>query len=292
MLDLHNYPQPEMYLYDAQRATVLGEYGGIGLVLKDHIWEPNRNWGYVQFNSSKEVTDEYVKYADMLYQMIKRGFSAAVYTQTTDVEVEVNGLMTYDRKVIKLDEKRVKEINTRICNYRKGIYNLAFTKVQFGCAVICIVKLYFVNNNTHKNCYETIDYKAFHESVPMGGITGLCAGCCSLLFQNDGYRNGLFGRTPCIRFCRIGKGFMWFGTKDGLNRYDGLSFRIYKKENSGLGQELHNCALRGPEISGLVPMRSFIYDPVLDSFTAFDEASDNWQYHQGFRHHDWEVTRR
>ena len=57
MLDLHNYPQPEMYLYDAQRATVLGEYGGIGLVLKDHIWEPNRNWGYVQFNSSKEVTD-------------------------------------------------------------------------------------------------------------------------------------------------------------------------------------------------------------------------------------------
>ena len=117
MLDLHNYPQPEMYLYDAQRATVLGEYGGIGLVLKDHIWEPNRNWGYVQFNSSKEVTDEYVKYADMLYQMIKRGFSAAVYTQTTDVEV--NGLMTYDRKVIKLDEKRVKEINTRICNSLK-----------------------------------------------------------------------------------------------------------------------------------------------------------------------------
>ena len=63
MLDLHNYPAPEMYLYDAQRATVLGEYGGIGLVLKDHIWEPNRNWGYVQFNSSKEATDEYVKYA-------------------------------------------------------------------------------------------------------------------------------------------------------------------------------------------------------------------------------------
>lgn len=115
MLDLHNYPAPEMYLYDAQRATVLGEYGGIGLVLKDHLWEPDRNWGYVQFNSSKEATDEYVKYADMLLQLVKRGFSAAVYTQTTDVEVEVNGLMTYDRKVIKLDEKRVSEINRRIC---------------------------------------------------------------------------------------------------------------------------------------------------------------------------------
>ena len=46
MLDLHNYPGPEMYLYDAQRATVLGEYGGIGLVLKEHLWEPNRNWGW------------------------------------------------------------------------------------------------------------------------------------------------------------------------------------------------------------------------------------------------------
>ncbi|MBE6286981.1 MAG: beta-galactosidase [Mediterranea massiliensis] len=115
MLDLHNYPHPDMYLYDAQRATVLGEYGGIGLVLKDHLWEPNRNWGYVQFNSSKEVTDEYVKYANMLYDMIAKGFSAAVYTQTTDVEIEVNGLMTYDRKVVKLDEERLREINHRIC---------------------------------------------------------------------------------------------------------------------------------------------------------------------------------
>ena len=116
MLDLHNYPAPDMYLYDGSRANVLGEYGGIGLVLKDHLWEPNRNWGYVQFNSSKEATDEYVKYAEMLYDYIAKGFSAGVYTQTTDVEVEVNGLMTYDRKVIKLDEARVREINQRICD--------------------------------------------------------------------------------------------------------------------------------------------------------------------------------
>lgn len=115
MLDLHNYPAPELYLYDAQRATVLGEYGGIGWVVQGHIWEPDRNWGYIQFNSSKEVTDEYVKYAEKLYDLIPRGFSAAVYTQTTDVEVEVNGLMTYDRKVIKLDEKRVREINRKLC---------------------------------------------------------------------------------------------------------------------------------------------------------------------------------
>ena len=119
MLDLHNYPGPEMYLYDAQRATVLGEYGGIGLVLKEHLWEPNRNWGYVQFSTSKEATDEYLKYASMLKDMIARGFSAAVYTQTTDVEIEVNGLITYDRKVIKLDEQKLKRMNTEICESLK-----------------------------------------------------------------------------------------------------------------------------------------------------------------------------
>lgn len=116
MLDLHNYPGPELYLYDAQRATVLGEYGGIGMVLKDHIWEPDRNWGYVKFNTSEEVTAEYVRYAEYLLTLIKNGFSAAVYTQTTDVEVEVNGLMTYDRKVIKIDEEKVKAINEKVCN--------------------------------------------------------------------------------------------------------------------------------------------------------------------------------
>lgn len=119
MLDLHNYPAPEMYLYDAQRATVLGEYGGIGLVLKEHLWESNRNWGYVQFNTSKEATDKYLEYANQLRGMIDRGFSAAVYTQTTDVEMEVNGLMTYDRKVIKLDEQRLKKVNSEICNALK-----------------------------------------------------------------------------------------------------------------------------------------------------------------------------
>ena len=119
MLDLHNYPAPNLFLYDATRPTVLGEYGGIGLVMKEHLWVPDRNWGYVQFNSSKEATDEYVKYANILLDLIPKGFSGAVYTQTTDVEIEVNGLITYDRKVIKLDEARVREINQKICNSLK-----------------------------------------------------------------------------------------------------------------------------------------------------------------------------
>lgn len=109
-------PGPEMYLYDAERATVLGEYGGIGLPLENHLWQPDRNWGYIQFKNSDELTDEYEKYAGQLLKMIRAGFSGAVYTQTTDVEGEVNGLMTYDRKVIKPDETRLRKINREICN--------------------------------------------------------------------------------------------------------------------------------------------------------------------------------
>ncbi|SFF05692.1 glycoside hydrolase family 2 protein [Thermophagus xiamenensis] len=114
ILDLHNYPEPDLYLYDAQRATVLGEYGGIGLPIKGHLWAKDRNWGYVQFKSSKEVTDEYVRYAKKLKELVKSGFSAAVYTQITDVEVEVNGLITYDRKVVKVEEPRIRKINQEV----------------------------------------------------------------------------------------------------------------------------------------------------------------------------------
>ncbi len=116
ILDLHNYPAPEMYLYDAERVNVLGEYGGIGLPMQGHLWQPDKNWGYIQFKNSKEVTDEYVKYANQLKEFVKRGFSAAVYTQTTDVEGEVNGLITYDRKEIKIIPEKVKQVNIEVIN--------------------------------------------------------------------------------------------------------------------------------------------------------------------------------
>lgn len=116
ILDTHHYPHPKLTLIDSRRATVLGEYGGIGFVVKEHLWVPDRNWGYIRLNSTKEVTDQYEKYAEGLKVLIKAAFAGAVYTQTTDVEIEVNGLMTYDRKVIKVDEERIRKINQEICN--------------------------------------------------------------------------------------------------------------------------------------------------------------------------------
>lgn len=117
ILDLHNYPGPRMFLFDPERVNVLGEYGGIGLALENHLWWDKRNWGYVQFKNSDEVTAEYVKFANELKPMIDRGFSAAVYTQTTDVEGEVNGVMTYDRKVIKMNEATIRKTNQEVIRH-------------------------------------------------------------------------------------------------------------------------------------------------------------------------------
>lgn len=114
IVDLHNYPGPAMYLYDAQRTNVLGEYGGIGLALEGHLWSPDENWGYIKFKDSRETTDQYVTYAKELQKLVRAGFSGAIYTQTTDVEGEVNGFMTYDRKVDKMNIPEVKKVNEAV----------------------------------------------------------------------------------------------------------------------------------------------------------------------------------
>ncbi|MBO4942883.1 MAG: beta-galactosidase [Muribaculaceae bacterium] len=115
MIDAHTYPSPPLiHLYDSKRANVIGEYGGIGMVVDGHVWTPDRNWGYVQYKSPAEVTDAYIGYAERLDKLAGYWYVGAVYTQLTDVENEVNGLMTYDRKVVKIDEPRIREINRRV----------------------------------------------------------------------------------------------------------------------------------------------------------------------------------
>ena len=114
ILDNHHYPYPAFRMWDKAMINVLGEYGGIGFPVQGHLWQADKNWGYVQYKSGDEVLAEYADFAEQLKQLIKQGCSAAVYTQTTDVEIEVNGLMTYDRKVIKMDEKKLRAVNESI----------------------------------------------------------------------------------------------------------------------------------------------------------------------------------
>ena len=120
MLDIHHYPDPELTLYDGSRVCVLGEYGGLGLAVPGHLWVEDRNWGYVEYKNAEDLTNAYIKLAEKLKKLIPSGFSAAIYTQTTDVEIEVNGLMTYDRKVIKPDLEKIRQINLEICKSLAG----------------------------------------------------------------------------------------------------------------------------------------------------------------------------
>jgi hypothetical protein len=104
VLDVHSYPGPAVTREDERRASVLGEFGGLGLPLEGHTWLDKGNWGYRTFTGADALGRAY---RDLQYQLrIMSGerLAAAVYTQTTDVEIEVNGIMTYDRAVVKLPD--------------------------------------------------------------------------------------------------------------------------------------------------------------------------------------------
>lgn len=117
IIDLHNYPHPAMPrpdLFGKKQVLVLGEFGGLGLPLDGHTWQGNKNWGYQSFKNSEEMFRKYKTFTDRLAELIPLGLSAAVYTQTTDVEGEVNGFMTYDRKVEKFPVQQLGEENRKL----------------------------------------------------------------------------------------------------------------------------------------------------------------------------------
>ena len=110
--DMHKYPGPGSPEPEADRAAVLGEFGGLGLPVRGHTWQGEKNWGYRSFTDAEALTTAYVDLVAKLFPLIEqKGLSAAVYTQTTDVEIEVNGLMTYDRELVKMDLRKVAEAN-------------------------------------------------------------------------------------------------------------------------------------------------------------------------------------
>jgi hypothetical protein len=109
MIDMHKYPGPGMFDVEAKRASVLGEYGGLGLPVKGHLWWNKRNWGYRTYETRAELMSNYAALIEQLPALIEKGLAAAVYTQTTDVEGEVNGLMTYDRSILKFDPEWMTE---------------------------------------------------------------------------------------------------------------------------------------------------------------------------------------
>lgn len=115
LYDIHNYweetliPEPR-----EDRAVVVGEFGGLGYAIPGHLWW-DRNWGYQSYESAEELAAQYQKRLDrIVFGIREKCLQAAVYTQTTDVEGEINGLITYDREVIKLDTEQLRDMHAAL----------------------------------------------------------------------------------------------------------------------------------------------------------------------------------
>jgi hypothetical protein len=114
VIDIHHYPEPQCPDQEADRASVLGEFGGLGLYVEGHTWQ-KENWGYEKMQSIEELL---IKYEDFYHDVFRlreeNGLSGAVYTQTTDVETETNGLMTYDRIMVKMGIENIRNAHLGI----------------------------------------------------------------------------------------------------------------------------------------------------------------------------------
>ncbi len=113
--DTHNYPHPGDALVDARYhdfVRVVGEFGGHGIVTAEHLWDAKRrNWGYSLAQTVDELSTRYEDSLKRLNQLRAQGIAGGIYTQTTDVEGEVNGLLTYDRQVAKIPAEHLAKLH-------------------------------------------------------------------------------------------------------------------------------------------------------------------------------------
>ena len=117
IVDLHAYPGPGMPGAGGGRVSFLGEFGGLGLKVPGHLWNETNSWGYAdtgKVTDRAENQNHYLELWSKVADLSKHGLAGAVYTQTTDVELEINGLMTYDRKVLKYDAATLKAAHGKV----------------------------------------------------------------------------------------------------------------------------------------------------------------------------------
>jgi hypothetical protein len=137
--DRHVYPGPSHVRQEQCRASVLGEFGGNGFAIKGHTWNKKKaaggtsndnnddgsssyetflNWGYAEVKSLSDLGGVYKSQMTALGDLVSQGLSSAIFTQLSDVESEFNGLMTYDRKVLKLSPSEMKDYHDQL--YKSG----------------------------------------------------------------------------------------------------------------------------------------------------------------------------
>lgn len=115
--DLHRYPGPGRAANPGpDRVFAVGEFGGLGLPINGHLWNPGmNNWGYATYTEKEKFVEAYKNAVFQLHVLVGQGLGAAIYTQTTDVEGEVNGMLTYDRAVAKISAEE-------LCALHKPLY--------------------------------------------------------------------------------------------------------------------------------------------------------------------------
>ena len=111
--DMHRYPGPGMFPLMEDRISVLGEFGGIGYIVEDHAWS-QKGWGYVSDKTVEASWKRYEQLMKRLAKLARYGLGGSIYTQTTDVENERNGLLTYDRKVAKYDTQKLRAAHEQV----------------------------------------------------------------------------------------------------------------------------------------------------------------------------------
>ncbi|MHB8133648.1 MAG: glycoside hydrolase family 2 protein [Anaerolineaceae bacterium] len=114
---IHKYVGPKMPKIEKTRALALSEFGGIGLRVYGHLWQEEKLFAYKTVKTSEKLTDWYLSLMEKLEELRDEGLSAAIYTELTDVEYEINGLLTYDREVMKMDAEQLKLAHKRLIGH-------------------------------------------------------------------------------------------------------------------------------------------------------------------------------
>lgn len=114
MYSIHNYRHKLKVKPQQDRVVALTEYGGYAYPVEEHL-SCKKEFGYQHYHSTEELTQNYKRlWEEEIYPNLQYGLCSAIYTQTSDIEEEINGVLTYDREIVKLDEDQVKEMNDKL----------------------------------------------------------------------------------------------------------------------------------------------------------------------------------
>ncbi|MDO9086760.1 MAG: glycoside hydrolase family 2 TIM barrel-domain containing protein [Anaerolineaceae bacterium] len=113
---IHKYVGPAIPRLEKERAVALSEFGGIGLKVEGHLWQEEKLFAYRMVKTSEELTNWYLNLMDKLMTLKKMGLVAAIYTEICDVEYEINGFLTYDREVLKMDREQIQAAHRQLLN--------------------------------------------------------------------------------------------------------------------------------------------------------------------------------